>query len=196
MSPLTIISLVFVFLFTLVLVINPKAHPKGLWKKQLSIFYNYKNSSKKKAIYWFDILSFFICPLGISTTFTFGFKFVLSKDSTSILLTIFSIFFSIIFSAFALISSIRSKSPIMKSISEETSIALFSESELSIIEILLLLIAYFLIDSKNLNAVISEWILRFITFFCLLFAFFCIALILIIVKRVFSLLLNQDDASD
>ena len=136
-----IVSIIAIVLCVFILLINPKSHYKGLFKKQLGIFYDVRKEKKK--IYWFDLLSFFACPLGLSLAIVLGLKIVLATDSIGILLTIFSIFFSIIFSAFSFLSNISTNKKIKKEVTDETTIALFTESELSMFEIVVLLIDYF-----------------------------------------------------
>lgn len=192
MSPQAIVSIVLIVAFVLLLLINPKSHPKELFRKQLRIFYNAKTTSDTKKIYWLDVLSFFICPLGLSATFCFGLNFVLSEQTTELLLTIFSVFFTIIFSAFSLLSGFQGKDKVANNVASETSLALFMETEISVTEIIVLLITYILLYcSKNME--ISGWIFKAMTFVSLLFAFFCLALILIIVKRIFSLSMDNNN---
>lgn len=189
-----IVSIIAIVLCVFILLINPKTHYKGLFKKQFDIFYDVRKEKKK--ICWFDLVSFFACPLGLSVAIVFGLKIVLATDSIGILLTIFSIFFSIIFSAFSFLSNISTNKKIKKEVAEETTIALFTESELSMFEIVALLIDYFLSDAVSNGVYISEWIMVSLSFLSIFIAFLNLTLLLIVVKRIFMLRLFSNQSTD
>lgn len=189
-----IVSIVAIVLCVLILMINPKAHYKGLLRKQFNIFYDVRKEKKK--IYWFDLISFVACPLGLSLAIVLGLKILLTTESIGILLTIFTIFFSIIFSAFSFLSNLSPNKKIEKEVVEETTIALFTESELSMFEIVVLLIDYFLSDAISNGVFISDWIMVSISFLSIFIAFLNLTMLLIVVKRIFVLKLFSSQSAD
>lgn len=188
-----VISLTVIVVCTILLFINPKAHLRGLLKKQLHIFYDVRKGKRK--IYWFDLISFLLCPTVLSLAIVLGLKIVLSTESIGILLTIFSIFFSIIFSSFSFLSGINTDKKLEKRVVNETTIVLFTESELSMFEIIVLLINYFLTSTESSEIKIEEWILITTSILCVFIAFLNLTLLLIVIKRVFVIKLSVQSLS-
>lgn len=189
-----ILSLVVIAACVLLLLINPKAHAKGLFKKQFSIFYDVRKDKKK--IYWFDLVSFVLCPLALSLAIVIGLKTILTTDSIGVLLTVFSLFFSIIFSSFSFLSSIGINKKPETMLVRETTIALFTESELSMFEIIILLINYFLTNAASNEVLREKWILIFASFLSIFIAFLNLSLLLIVIKRVFLIKLSIQPSSE
>lgn len=192
MTGVTIALIAVIALLVLILLINPKVYSKNLLKQQFGFFYNAKSNTKK--LYLFDLISFIICPIGLSLIFVFGLNYVLTKEATSILLTIFSLFFSITFSVFAFLSRFNKSTNLQNKVAKETIVALFSESEFSLVEIMVLLITYFLIEISDKEIIISEWVFQILTTISLLIAFLSIALILIVIKRVFLIMMSDSES--
>lgn len=189
MNIVYLVLIILLYLILLLIFLNPKNRILKLIKLQFSIFYN----NKTKRVSWYDLLVFLLFPIFLTSIICFGFNIYLTKEIIEILLTIISIVFAIIFSAFSFNSAKELENNTKKIVSRELNILLFTESELTVIEIVLLILHYLIYDFINLDSnsfVIFSKILSFIEI-CI--CFFILNLIFITIKRLFLLKLSVNN---
>lgn len=140
---------VFIFVFLGLMLFNKKIRCFILFKDLIFIFYDYR--TKKISI--FDLLCFFVFPIGISILIVVGYDYYFSIDISNTLLTIFSILFTLLFGIMSLLTAtLNSKDDLKKKISTEAFTAVsyaMLTSLLSLIIMILYLIFYERISVEN-----------------------------------------------
>lgn len=152
---------------------------KILCKQLLIDFFNIFKNFRTGKISIIDILSFFVSPLLIFISIVFGFNYIYSIQMANILLTVFSIIFTLLFGIMSMLSvTLNSDDKIKKQISKEAFSAV-SFSMLSSLFCLVLLIIY-IAFIETTNYIMLFKILTMIISFLI---FNMIMLFLMIIKR-------------
>lgn len=95
---------------------NKKIRCSQLIKDAFSVFKDNRNGK----VYWYDLLTFFGCPVIISVSVIFGFNYWFNKEMASTLLNVFSIMFTLLFGVISILTStIESNDEIRKKITKE-----------------------------------------------------------------------------
>lgn len=156
-------------------VLNKKIYSFKLFKDYINIFRNYRT----KKISVFDILCFFVSPFLISVCIVVGFDYFFSAEISNVLLTIFSITFTLLFGVMSLLSvTLDSDDKIKKQISREA-FAAVSFSMFSSLVCLVLLIIYI----AFLEKIDCSLLFKILTVIISLFTLNTIMLFFMIIKR-------------
>ncbi len=142
---LSVLLITFVLMFC-----NKKVRCSQLIKDAFSVFKDNRNGN----IYWFDLLTFFGCPVAISVSVIVGFDYYFNNEMASALLNVFSILFTLLFGITSILTStIESKDETKKKISKEA----FSTASFSMLISLLnliILIIYIALQQFELPVVV------------------------------------------
>jgi hypothetical protein len=170
-----IISLTIIFVSMILMLFNKKIRCLSLIKDAFSVFKN----NKTKKIYWYDILTFFICPIAISITITIGFNYYFNNDMAEILLNVFSILFTLLFGVTSILTSnIQSSNNTKRFVSKEA-FAIASFSMLISMLNLIFLIVY----SALLQFYFLIYIYQVLTACVITLSLIMIMLLLLVIKR-------------
>ncbi len=138
------ICISFAIIALLCMILTKKIRCFQLIKDTLCVLRN--NITNK--IYSHDIVAFFVCPIVISLSIIIGFDFYFSKKISEVLLTVFSILFTLLFGIMSLITTtVDTDNVIKKQISRET-FTIISFCMLSSFVSLILLIVYIVLLEK------------------------------------------------
>jgi len=137
------ICLAFVIIALLCMILTKKIRCLQLVKDTFRVLTNYKTNK----IYSHDIFAFFVCPIVLSFAIIIGLDFYFSKKIAEILLTVFSILFTLLFGVMSFITSLLdSNNIIKKQISRETFTAVSFCMLSSFLSLILLIIYNILLE--------------------------------------------------
>lgn len=187
------ICLIIIIVCVILSLFNKKIRCNLLFSEFLKIF---KNNRTGK-ISFFDVICFFIFPLIIAICLVVGFDYSFSKDIANVLLTVFSITFTLLFGVMSILSvTLDSDDKIKKQISREAFTAVSFSMLSSLISLVLLIIYlvlkdYEIVNDYDMNVIIFEVMTGTITFLTLNM----IMLFFMVIKRsyVTSMIEKKDD---
>ncbi len=133
----TWICLFIVFVALVLMFFNKKIRCGQLIKDAFAVFKDNRNGK----IYWFDLLTFFGCPIAISVSVIIGFDYFFDKEMANTLLNVFSIMFTLLFGITSILTStIESKDEIRKKISKEAFATASFSMLISLLNLVILII--------------------------------------------------------
>ena len=125
------------------MLVNKKIRCTKLFRDLLKIFYDNRNGKTS----WFDILTFFICPIILGTAIVVGFEYYFSKEVSNALLTIFSILFTLLFGVMSLLTStLDSRDTTKRKISNEAFTAVAFAMFSSLVSLIVLIVYIVLLE--------------------------------------------------
>lgn len=173
---------------SIALLCNQKAMNPSLIKDQLKIYYIFSEDEKPSKINWFDIFSFLLLPLAISSCIVWGFDYQLGSESANTILTVTSILFSVLFTVLSIITSkAKSSDVIEKKVVKETFITITTITLWLILSILITIVYLLLLsrwDCKILFKVLTNCIFAILIH--------SLALLLMTIKR-FYLVYSKEE---
>lgn len=169
MSTKLLICIIILSLALFFIIINKKIRCKKLLIDLFRIFYN----NRKNKISFFDLFSFFICPILIGISIVVGFDYFFSLDVSNSLLTIFSILFTLLFGVLSLLTStLNSKDTIKKKISNEAFTAVAFSMITSLLSLIIMIVYIILLEKissqilfQTLSAIIIALAINMIMLF-------------------------------
>ena len=169
----------FVILLSFLAFFEKKIWIPQIIKDQISIFYKYDESKRKKKLYWLDLCIFFGLPITLASSLTWGFGITLTDTVAQVLISVFSVIFTILFGLSSFMASTNpSGDKTEKQVSSETFTTIVTSVLLSLLAVILLTIYLFFDLPTACPALI-----RIFSFAVFLNSFFEILLIRVIVKR-------------
>jgi len=176
-----IIALTVILIATMLF--NRKARIVKVFVEQLKVF---KNDRTQKVYFW-DILSFIVCPTLLSLIMVIWYDFRIDKEFAQILTTAFSLIFTLLLAFKAiLIGKKNSGNEIEKEVIKQTFVSVVSASVLSMIGIIL---------SITIMLASNCVVLMISTMSILALSFMTIMLLLMIIKRTFVIFTRDDQTS-
>lgn len=181
-----ILFLSIMFFSMLLIFINPKTRFINLFVKQFKVFVKYNKNTSKQQTSIIDVLSFIVAPIAISSLLVWGFGFVFEIEVANLLITVFSIIFTVLFGFISvLVGKTNSTNKIERQLVSETFTSIVSAMLLYIISAIFLIIyvsakRHVIFDSLISNLVI--W-----------FSIVSILLLLMITKRSFVIFSKAND---
>lgn len=166
-------------LLIILLFFNRKVRLFALLRAQVKVF---KNDKKQKISLW-DCFCFLIIPLLIAVIVVFGLDFIIDEELSSLLTTVFSIFFTVLFGfAAILMSKMESDNKTEKLVVNETFISIATSNLFSLFGAILSIV-----QTKINLLVISKIISLLIVYVSIT----VVMLLLLIMKRLFYLYNEQ-----
>jgi hypothetical protein len=158
---------------------NRKIYIIKIFVEQIKAFKN----DKTEKISFFDIISFVVCPIILSSIITYYYNFIIDETLAEILVTAFTLIFTLLFAFEAiLVSKKDSQNKVEQEVVKETFVSIVTASVLSltanIMSIMIMFVNYDIVI-KILSTVI------------LTLSFMTIMLLLMIIKRTFLVYMND-----
>lgn len=181
-----IVFLSIMCLSMLLIFINPKIRFLNLFVKQFKVFVRYNKNSSKQKTSTIDVLSFIVAPIVVSSLLVWGFGFVFEIEVANLLVTVFSIIFTVLFGFISvLVGKANSTNKIEKQLVSETFTSIVSAMLLSIISAIFLIIYVSAKRHVIFDSVISNLVIWF--------SIVSILLLLMITKRSFVIFSKAND---
>lgn len=169
-----------IILPVMMLFFNRKVRIIGVLKEQLCVF---KNAKTNRISIW-DIICFIVFPFSLSAILIFALRIKIPSELAEVLATVFSLVFTVLFGfAAILVGRIESGSVIERQIIQETFISIISTTVLSLIDTVLS-IAVFVVNENSASNIL--WFIIFAI------SFIIVMFLLMITKRTFVVVVNQN----
>lgn len=160
---------------------NRKVRLFAVIKEQMHVF---KNAKTKKKSFW-DFTCFIVFPFVVSFIFVYKLDIIIDDDLASLLTTVFSIIFTVLFGfAAIMISKIDSQNNIEKQVAEETFVSIVSSTILSLAAAILSIIL-----TQTRSAIFS----KLLSIGIISVSLITTMLLLMITKRTFFLYVDNKD---
>ncbi|MGD9604642.1 MAG: hypothetical protein AB7V00_00635 [Bacilli bacterium] len=178
-----IILIVIMFLLLFVMFFNPKIRLFNLIKQQMKVFIKYNPKVSVQKISLHDMFTFILSPIFISLIIVLGFNFTFSEEVANLLVTVFSIIFTVLFGFISvLVGKANSSNKLEKQLVSETFTSIVSAMLLAILSAVLLII-YISMPEKTLY-------IKLISNIVIWFSLESLLLLLMITKRSYVIFSN------
>jgi len=178
-----IIFLVISLALLLAILINPKIRLFNLIIQQMKVFVKFNPKITKQKLSLHDMIAFIIAPIVISTIIVWGFNFIFLADVATVLVTVFSIIFTVLFGFISvLVGKTNSSNKIEKQLVSETFTSIVSAMLLAILSAVLLII-YLSVPGNIL-------LIKLISNIVIWFSLVSLLLLLMITKRSYIIFSN------